>query len=173
MDGSFGLGSGRRWYAVRAQPKKEHLAETQLLRQGFGAFLPKVPKVIRRPTKTETVSAPFFPGYLFVKLNLDSDRWRSVNGTVGVLNIVSFGDRPAPAPVGLVEELVALATENGEVRFDHSFARGDEVRIIGGPLNGHVGTFDAMGPRERVFVLLQLLNQQTRVEVSKSAIMAA
>lgn len=158
---------------MRSQPRKEQLAEDQLRRQGFKAFLPKVPKVVRRPTRTETVSAPFFPGYLFVRLDLNVDRWRSVNGTIGVLGLVSFGDRPAAAPAGLIEDLVALAADNGEVRFDHVFAKGDQVRVIGGPLNGHVGTFEAMGPQERVYVLLKLLNQETRVEVAKTAIMAA
>jgi transcription elongation factor/antiterminator RfaH len=173
VDGSFGIGSSRRWYAVRAQPRKEQLAEDQLLRQGFRAFLPKVPKVVRRPTRTETISTPFFPGYLFVRLDLNVDRWRSVNSTFGVLNIVSFGDRPAPAPEGMIEDLVALAADNGEVRFDQTFNKGDEVRVIGGPLNGHVGRFEAVGPQERVYILLRLLSQETRVEVAKSAIMAA
>lgn len=173
MDGGIAFGTERRWYAVRSQPRKEQLAETHLKRQGFAAFLPKISTVVRRPTRTMAVSAPFFPGYLFVSLDLAADRWRSVNGTIGVLNLVCLGDRPSPAPSGLVNELIARATEDGEVRFDQSFNRGDQVRVVGGPLNGHVGRFEALGPSERVIILLQMLNQETRVEVPKSAIMAA
>ena len=173
MDGSFDRGGNRRWYAVRSQPRKEQLAEDHLRRQGFRAFLPKIPKIVKLPTRTKTVSEAFFPGYLFVRLDLDVDRWRSVNGTIGVLSLVSFGERPAPAPAGLIEELVDLASETGEVRFDQSFAEGDRVRLIGGPLNGHVGVFQSAGPQERVFILLRILNQETRINVARSAIIAA
>lgn len=173
VDGSFRFGDGRRWYAVKSQPRKEELACSQLQRQGFSAFLPKVARVVSRPTRTQTVHAPFFPGYLFVNLDLGAERWRSVNGTIGVISLVAFGDRPAPAPVGLIESLVALASDTGEVRFDESFRRGDRVRIIGGALNGHVGAFDGKGANERVFILLQILSRETRVEIARSAIMSA
>ena len=56
------------------------------------------------------MAEPIFPRYLFVVLDLDRDRWRSVNGTFGVARLVMMaGDRPQPAPHGVVEALVALA----------------------------------------------------------------
>ena len=172
MDGGgFGVASDRRWYAVRCHPRKESLAELHLARQGFAAFLPKISKVIRYPTRTATVSAPFFQGYLFVSLSLARDRWRAVSSTIGVQRIVAFGDRPAAAPIGLVESFLENADEGGRIRFDHSFAPGDRIRIVGGPLDGHFGTFERLDAGDRVTVLLQLLSREVCVKVSKSAIM--
>lgn len=174
MDGfGFAVACDRRWYAVRAQPKKEHLAELHLHRQGFRPFLPKIPKVVRYPTRTETLSVPFFPGYLFVNLSLAQDRWRSVNGTIGVQNIVTFGDRPAPAPAGLIEALLAGASPNGEINLDETFERGNHVRVVGGPFDGHIGTFEGMADGDRVTILLRMLAREVAVRIAKTAIMAA
>ena len=36
----------------------------------------------------------FFPGYLFVHLDLEKDRWQKINSTIGVNKIISFGSYP-------------------------------------------------------------------------------
>jgi len=165
--------AGRRWYAVRSHPRKESFAEEQLRRQGFKTCLPRVSALTGRLKRPTAQSGPFFPGYLFINLNLSLDRWHSVNGTFGVQKIVAFGGRPTAVPHGLIEDLVALSTYRGEVRFRRSFDLGDAVRIIGGPLHGHVGQFETMRPNERVHVLLEILGQQTRVNLAHTAIMPA
>lgn len=162
-----------RWYAVRALARKEQLAALHLKRQGFETFLPQIEKVVRHPTRTATIAAPFFPSYLFVRLSLARDRWRSVNGTIGVQRLVSFGDMPAPAPKGLVEELVANATESGLVRFDETFAYGAAVRVVGGPLNGLLGTFLGASEGERVSILMTMLAREVTVRMPKAAVTAA
>jgi transcription antitermination factor NusG len=47
-------------------------------------FLPLREKTWRHAHRIEVRRVPFFPGYLFVALDLDHDQWRSVNGTIGV-----------------------------------------------------------------------------------------
>ncbi len=173
MDGGFESVSRNRWYAVRSQPRKEAFADEQLRRQGFRTFLPRHSSTTRLPTRTKVHLTPFFPGYLFVRLDLSFGRWSNINSTFGVQKIVAFGGRPAPAPHGLIEELIALSGEAGEVRFNQSFSPGESVRIIGGPLHGHIGRFESLRPHERVHILLQILNQETRVEVARTAIMPA
>jgi len=64
---------------VRTQPHREGQAERQLANQHFRIFLR-----IFAHGAGEIVSAPLFPGYLFVLLDLTRDRWRSVNGTYGL-----------------------------------------------------------------------------------------
>ena len=173
MDRQAATGSGRRWFAVRSHPRREGFAYEQLRRQGFRAFLPLISTVGSVPTNPKTQRTAFFPSYLFVNLDLVSDRWHCVNNTFGVQKIVAFGGCPAPAPYGLIENLLALSTDTGEVRFSRSFSAGDRVRIIGGPLHGKVGEFEAMRPHERVHVLLQILNRETRVDVAHTSLIPA
>jgi transcriptional antiterminator RfaH len=163
----------RRWYAVRSQPRKEAIAALHLRRQGFQAFLPLIEKVVRHPTRTATTAIPFFPSYLFVALSLGHDSWRSVNGTIGVQRLISFGDQPTPAPDGLIEQLSSNASETGLIRFDEAFAPGAKVRIIGGPFNGLLGTFLKVTDSERVSILMTMLAREVTVKVPKAAVTAA
>jgi transcription elongation factor/antiterminator RfaH len=172
MDGSFGFSNGRRWYAVKAQPRREILAELHLNRQAFEVFLPTSPQVVRRGRKLVTLAAPFFPGYLFVRLDVERDRWRAVNGTVGVINLVQFGDRPTPVPAGLVEDLIALAGPDGDVQFDEAFEPGESVRLIGGAFDRMEAVFQRADGPERVRVLMTLLAQEVSVTVPRSVVMA-
>src|SRR3954466_10002823 len=87
-----------RWYAVYCQPHRERSAAQNLLKQGFDTFLPLRRKIHRHAGKIEAVSAPLFPGYLFVRLDIALHRWRCVNGTYGVIRLVMQGERPSPMP---------------------------------------------------------------------------
>src|SRR5256885_14696986 len=91
-----------RWYAVQCQPRRERTAAAHLLNQEFPVFLPLREKTRRHARKLESVRVPFFPGYLFVRLDLSRDRWRSVNGTLGVVHLVMQGQHPVPAPPGII-----------------------------------------------------------------------
>ena len=83
------------WYAVQTQPNRENLAVSNLERQGFDVWLPRIERIIRHARQIRRVKRPLFPGYLFINLDLETARWRAINGTVGVSHIVSFGQSPS------------------------------------------------------------------------------
>ena len=83
------------WYAVQTQPNRENLAVTHLERQGFDVWLPRIERIIRHARQAKRVRRPLFPGYLFINLDLETARWRTINGTVGVKNIVKCGHTPS------------------------------------------------------------------------------
>jgi hypothetical protein len=51
-------------------------------------------------------------------------------------------------------------------------AIGTRMKILQGPLQGHIGLLAALRPHERVTLLLHLLGGQQRVELARSAIEA-
>lgn len=174
VDTEFSFPEGvRRWFAVRAQPRKEQLAELHLNRQNFETFLPRIARSARRPTGTVTTLTPFFPGYLFVRLDLAADRWRTVNGTIGVIGLVQFGEHPTPTPAGLIENMATRASQDSEVRLESApLHSGQAVRFVGGAFDGRIGAFEATSPDERVTILLALMSREVRVRVPRSAVMA-
>jgi transcription antitermination factor NusG len=99
----------------RTQPHREALAERQLVNQNYHVFLPRFLKSRRHARKFETVSAPLFPRYMFITLDLTRDRWRSVNGTYGVDRLLTRAGEPEPLPYGLVEQLLDAAEADGKV----------------------------------------------------------
>ena len=167
------LSSGERWYAVQTIARREAKAEFELNRQGFRTFLPAVMRTVRHARKTRSVRVAAFPGYLFIVLDLERDRWRAVNGTIGVSSLV-MGDRfPLPVPGGIVEVLLDYRDDSGVCRFDRDLVVGQKVRVVSGPLAEAIGTLDRLDGNGRVRVLLEILGGQALATIDRGALEAA
>ena len=169
--------SDENWFVVQTLPRKERLAQRHLLNQEFRTFLPVQARSGASLRKRPHATSAFFPNYLFVSLDLQRHSWRSINGTIGVARLVSFGqDRaapPSPLPMGFVEQLIDLSSPDGELRFAEDFAIGDQVRIIGGPFDDLCGVLETAKGPDRVTILLNILTNATRVEVRRDCLLAA
>ena len=164
---------GPRWFAVHSLLHREAGAQRQLENQGFHTFLPRCLKARRHARKLENVLAPIFPRYLFVVLDLARDRWRSVNGTFGVARLVMMaGDRPQPAPHGVVEALIAVADARGVLRFDEGgrLAVGQKVRILAGPFAERIGLLQRLDGNGRVRLLLDIMGGRIAVTLPRAAL---
>lgn len=162
-----------RWYAVQTRAQREVGALGQLRAQGFTSFLPQVNKTVRHARQLRTVRAPLFPGYLFVRLDLGRDRWRSVNGTFGVARLVTANDRPAPMPRGVIKALRALADSGGVVSLDDGLRVGQKVQVLAGPFAEMVGQLDRLDGPGRVRVLLELMGGVVPVLIGRGALTPA
>ena len=76
------------------------------------------------------VIAPVFPGYIFVSFNSERDRWRSINGKLGVGRLIATQQQPVRVPRGVVEALIT------GLDFQRGLMLGQTVRIIAGPFAG-------------------------------------
>ena len=112
----FALGCGERWYVATTSPHKERVAEANLAKQNYRSFLPIHLETRRHARKFKTVLAPVFPSYIFVVLDVGRQRWRSVNGTLGVQRLIADGERPLAVAPGVVETFDSV--ERSARRFD-------------------------------------------------------
>jgi transcriptional antiterminator RfaH len=156
-----------RWYVAYTRPQAELKAAQHLRNQQFTVFLPMCRRQRRHAGRVETVLRPLFPRYLFVWLDLDRHRWRSVNGTRGVLNIVSDGDQPLAVPAGVVEDLQRSALDAGFVPLDAlaSLERGQPLLVTAGPFAGQTGRYESLTDDQRLVLLLNLLGRSIRLAV--------
>jgi len=162
-----------RWYVVQTLPNREVSARAQLEAQGYGTFLPRYAKTVRHARKLTTVSAPFFPRYLFVKLDLGRDRWRSVNGTFGVAGLVMGPEFPAPVQHGVVESLATCCGADGHLQLADRLVIGERVRVLSGPFADMIGKLSRLDGGGRVQVLLRLLGGEVVVLLARAALMSA
>ena len=125
----------------RTLPQRELQAAKQLANQDFRAFVPRYWKNRRHARRVETISAPLFPRYIFVILDRSRDRWRSINGTLGVERLLMQGGEPQPAPHGVVESLVDCADAEGNIDFHYQLREGQTLRVIAGPFADLVGSW--------------------------------
>ena len=164
----------RRWYAAQTQPRAELKASMHLHRQGFEVYLPRFLKQRRHARRREIVKTPLFPGYLFIAIDLDAQRWLSIDSTVGVARLVRVGDRPAPIPCRVIEAIKSREDAAGVVVLDRpQFARGDKIRVVEGAFRDSLGLYEGLSSEERVAILLELLGRQVRVVLNHEIIAAA
>ena len=164
---------GTRWFVAQTISRREIGAATQLEAQGYRVFLPQVLRTVRHARKMRTVKAAAFPGYIFVALDLQRDRWRSVNGTFGVASLIMGEELPMAVPKGLVEALLAYVDGSGICRFDRDLIEGQAIRVIGGPLAKTIGTLVRLDGNGRVRVLLEVMGSATYATMERAALEAA
>lgn len=166
---------GARWYVVQTLVNGEAKAAQNLLRQGYEVYLPRYLKRRRHARKVDFTARPLFPRYLFVAIDMATQRWRSVQSTFGVARLVSNGDDPARVPEGVVHALRAREDEKGFIRLDSKplFAPGDKVRVLAGAFMDSAGLFSGLADHGRVSILLDMLGRKVRVLLDADMVAAA
>jgi transcriptional antiterminator RfaH len=167
--------SGSQWYVAHTQPHGEAKAVAHLSRQGFGIYLPRYLKRRRHARRIETVAAPLFPRYMFVAIDMATQRWRAIQSTLGVSNLVCNGDRPAMISAEIIDELRSREDDRGFVALftRPAFAQGDKIRVLDGVFSSALGLFEGLADHERVTILLDLLGRKVRVTIEGEAVAAA
>jgi len=151
------------WFVVRAKTSGEERAVWHLNNQGFEAYLPRYSKTIRHARKTSNVLRPVFPGYVFVRMDLQHQRWRAINGTMGVISLVQFGDTPRPI-ADVIIDAIREREQDGVVSLaPQDLKKGDRVRVREGAFAGHLALLEEVSDEKRVILLLDLMGRQVRV----------
>ncbi|MDB5582510.1 MAG: transcriptional activator RfaH [Bradyrhizobium sp.] len=165
---------GPRWYVAQTHPRSEAKAAEHLRRQGFGVYLPHFRKKRRHARRVDTVKAPLFPRYLFVSVDLETQRWLAIQSTIGVARLICNGDVPALVQRGIVDALRQREDEQGFIKLEQRvFRLGEELRVLDGAFTGTLGLFEGMTDNERVTILLDLLGRKVRVNLDAESVVAA
>lgn len=163
------------WYVVYTKAGQERLAEGNLRAQGFETYLPRLASRRKGAPRGAEVTVPMFSRYIFVRIDVDAAPWRSINGTFGVSNIVSFGERPARLPDAVIAELRNREDDDGIVRLPTvaPFRPGESLEISEGPLSEVRCLYQARTSQERGIVLMSLLGRQVPVRVRQEKLRRA
>jgi transcriptional antiterminator RfaH len=160
------------WYAIQSHPNKEDFLWEQLRSREIEVFFPRVRVQTVNP-RAKKVKA-YFPGYMFVRVDLEALGISTLQWMPQARGLVSFGGEAAVVPDSLIHAIrqrVGEISKAGGELFD-GLKSGDEVFIHDGPFAGYEAIFDLrVAGSERVRVLLQLLNKtQLPVELDAGAI---
>ncbi len=159
------------WFLVRSKPRQEAVALTNLARQGFESYLPlfAAEKLVRR--KSTVVQEPMFARYLFVRLDTSSNgqSWSPIRSTVGVSELVCFGNRPAR-----IDDALIATLHEREIAQQASpatlFASGDSVRITEGAFAGLEAIYQMNDAEGRAMVLLDLLSKPVAMTIDAASL---
>ncbi|GER79798.1 MAG: hypothetical protein M5U11_14200 [Anaerolineales bacterium] len=161
-----------KWYVAQSKPRNEELLWKQLCLRRIQSYYPCFAAQPANPRARRV--QPYFPGYLFVYIDLDMTGRSVVEWIPGGAGLVSFGDEPAPVSeiliAALKQQIASLDAALDERPFP--FRPGDAVAIQDGIFRGYEGIFDVrLSGRDRARVLLSLLSgRQIPVELSASSL---
>ena len=161
-----------KWLLVYTKAKEEQRAKKNLENQGFEIFLPMIAFAKLNQSKSITLKA-MFPGYLFVKINIELDKWNRIKSTRGVSHLVVFGQRFAEIPNQVISYLQSGADENDIFRQTitrREFQKGDKLIIEKGIFKDKEATFLAKTSKERVRILLRFVNHLITTDIPASDI---
>jgi transcription elongation factor/antiterminator RfaH len=153
----------QRWYVARVKPRAEMSAFTNLTAQGFAVFSPMMKRTIRHARQFRVRHVPIFPGYLFLNFDVKSASWRSVNGTRGVIALITAAGEPVAVPEAVMASLQA-SFGNGAAMRASSLSTGDTVKFMAGPFADSIGTLASIDAQGRIEVLLGILGTQVIVK---------
>ena len=117
----------KKYYVIHTKPKQENKALINLQRQGFKTWFPFFKKTIFLKNKEIEKKEPFFPGYIFVILDIIKDDWSKIQSTFGVKYLITHNGVPKEienSNVKAIKQIITGATLN----------LNDKVKIISGKL---------------------------------------
>jgi len=155
------------WYVLHTRSRFENVVSDGLHKKSLDAFLPKHKVRSKRRDRRVVISVPLFPGYVFVKSDLDPDEHLSILKTVGVVRIIGNHDGPIPVPEDTVESLRIMIAGTETVETGKRLRKGDRVMVVQGPFTGVTGHFLRYRGRGRIVINFEALGQYAGVDVNE------
>ena len=156
----------RQWYLIQFKPNSHRLAMRNLKRQGFETFMPMQDITRRKASRFVSYLRPLFPGYMFVSVEPESKPWSKINSTLGVSRLICQDRIPMKVPQEIVSALMSRCDSSGLLLPPESLASGDSVKILSGALANFIATVETVDSKQRIWVLMEIMGQVTRVQVA-------
>jgi transcriptional antiterminator RfaH len=158
-------GSTGPWIVVNTLAHREHLVLENLRRQQFDAYCPFLRMRRSHARRVDTVLRPLFPNYLFVRAEPKKAQWRPILSTHGVRNVVRTGDQLSFIDDGFIANLKGRELDGAIVRPATPYEVGQRVQIAAGPFDQAIATIIDMVEKDRLVVLLQMMNRDIKVTI--------
>jgi transcriptional antiterminator NusG len=169
--------TARKWYVVHTYSGYEHKAKAALeervrnlkLQEKFGDVLVPTERVqeLGKGGQRKISSRKFFPGYIFVNMELDDETWHVIKDTPKITGFVGHSTNPPEVPESEVTEITQQMQE-GALRPKPKvlFEVGEAVKVVDGPFQDFNGTVEEVRPEKgKVRVLISIFGRATPVEL--------
>jgi transcription termination/antitermination protein NusG len=165
----------KKWYVVHTYSGHENRARLSLLerirtagmQEQFGDVLiptESVLEVVKGQRRTST--RKFYPGYLFVQMDLSEETFHLVKNTPKITGFLG-GTHPTPVKeteIAAINSAMTEGTSKPKPRIH--FEEGDSVRVIDGPFANFSGTVEEVkAEKQKVRVLVSIFGRATPVEL--------
>ena len=161
-----------KWYVIRTHSQAEGAAASELARDGFEVFFPRVKSV---QSRTEGSEAPLFPGYLFLQCKPDGAGRLDFRPGHRVAGWVNFGGVIPAVPEEVITDLkLRVDRINRDGGVWRRFKPGDTVNLVSSSLEGMAEVVsEAKSAQGRVKVLLSFMGRMVEAQVPRHSLSPA
>lgn len=168
---------GWKWYVVHTYSGYEQKAKAALeervralkMEDKIGEVLVPIERVqeLGKGGQRKISSRKFFPGYIFVNMELTDETWHVIKETPKITGFVGHSTQPPEVPESEVRE-ITQQMEEGALRPKPKvlFEVGEAVKVVDGPFQDFNGTVEEVRPEKgKVRVLISIFGRATPVEL--------
>ena len=166
-----------KWYSLRVisgqeEKVKKHIefeVEDNNIFEKVGSVIVPMETVLEmKDGKKRVKNKVFFPGYIFIEVEMDGQVQHVINNAAGVISFVGPKNHPVPLKNAEVDRIKArLEKEHEEVEIvEIPFKIGDAVKIFDGPFADFVGFIEEINEeKQKIKVLVSIFGRETPVEL--------
>jgi len=170
--------TNQRWYVVHAYSGFESYVKkvlesriaTSEHKNKFGSIMVPTEEVVEmREGSRRKSERKFFPGYVLVQMEMDSDTWHMVKQVPKVLGFIGgTSDKPAPITEAEADAILNRVEEGVDrPRPKVLFEVGEVVRVNDGPFNDFNGVVEEVNyEKSKMLVSVQIFGRSTPVELA-------
>ena len=164
-----------RWYVVHTYSGYENkvkadlektIKNRELEEYFFDIIVPMEEQIEIKDGQKKTNLKKVFPGYVLVKMIVTEQTWYNVRNTRRVTSFVTSETDPIPLTH---EKKKKMGFESVPVNVD--YVVNDNIKILGGPLDGYTGIVkEIKKDKNKVVVLVSMFGRETPVELEFSQV---
>lgn len=151
------------WYALQTRYQCEKRVDGALRDEGFDTFAPVRLEARRWSDRTKLIETPLFPGYTFVRMEVDSKSLLRVLRLPGMVRFVTSGRVLVAVPNAEIETVRALAQSDASYEPGPFPAVGERVRIRGGCLEGIEGVLTGQTERKEIVISVGSIQRSLKI----------
>lgn len=176
MTGECEVAMSKQWYVVHVysgfEAKAKEALQERIRQQKMDdkfeeILIPSETIVEVKKGEKRSKSKKFFPGYIFVKMELNNETWHLVKNTARVTGFVGSSTNP---PAVSEEEVMRITQQIKEgkmkPRVTIEFEKGESVRVKEGPFANFTGVVDDVNSEKgRLKVLVSIFGRSTPIDL--------
>ncbi len=172
-----------KWYTVHTYSGHENKARLALLDRIKNASLEPLFGEVLIPTESvvemvkgqkRTTTRKFYPGYMFVQMDLSDEAYHLVKNTPKITGFLGAekGNKPIPVPESEIAAINIQMTEGAiKPKPKVLFEEGETIRVTDGPFSNFSGIVEEVRPeKQKVRVLVSIFGRATPVELDFSQV---
>ena len=153
---------------VQTKPQQEAIAITHLEQQGMTTYCPMFRQESIHHRQVQANTIVLFPSYVFVLADSNTkETVHTIRSTVGVSQLIKVGDQPSVVKADVIDQIRVMEASRLK-HIDPYFKADDAALITDGLYKGLEAIYKMDDGMARAVVLLNLLQQPTRLTIDKT-----